>query len=229
MIIHLDAGHGGKDSGAVGNGLKEKDITLSLAKQIRNILENDYSNIVVNMTRTTDTFVALSKRADLANKENADYFFSIHVNAGGGMGYEDYIYDQLSIGSITDNARANLHNAVLPVLKKYNLVDRGKKKANYAVLRETKMRAVLAETLFIDTLADANHLKNPTFLNDIAHAYAKGLASIVGATRKNETSEEINRTTTYSVQIGAFKDRKNADLLVKKAENAGFKPFIKIN
>ncbi|MDF2649490.1 MAG: N-acetylmuramoyl-L-alanine amidase [Paenibacillus sp.] len=190
MIIHLDAGHGGKDSGAVGNGLKEKDITLSLAKTIRTILEKDYINIVVNMTRTTDTFVALSTRADLANKENTDYFFSIHVNAGGGTGYEDYIYNQSSTGSSTDTARAKLHNAVLPVLKKYNLVDRGKKKANYAVLRETKMRAVLAETLFIDTLADANHLKNHTFLDDIAHAYAKGLAIIVGATRKNETKSK---------------------------------------
>ncbi|MCO7125447.1 N-acetylmuramoyl-L-alanine amidase [Sporolactobacillus shoreicorticis] len=227
MIIHLDAGHGGKDSGAVGNGLKEKDITLALAKTVRTILEKDYINLVVNMTRTTDTFVALSRRAELVNKENADYFFSIHVNAGGGTGYEDYIYNQSSTGGATDIARTKIHNAVLPVLKKYNLVDRGKKKANDAVLRETKMRAMLAETLFIDTQSDANYLKNPTFLNDIAYAYAKGLASIVGATRKNETSEEIN-TTTYLVQIGAFKNRKNAELLVKKAEKAGFKPFIKM-
>ncbi|MCO7128299.1 SPOR domain-containing protein [Sporolactobacillus shoreicorticis] len=47
-----------------------------------------------------------------------------------------------------------------------------------------------------------------------------------GTTSRHETSEEINTTTTYSVQIGAFKDRKKADLLVKKAEKTGFKPFI---
>ncbi|GEB77701.1 N-acetylmuramoyl-L-alanine amidase [Sporolactobacillus inulinus] len=229
MIIYLDAGHGGKDNGAVANGLKEKDITLALAKKVRNHLEEDYSNIIVKMTRNKDTYVALSKRAELANKENADYFLSIHVNAGSGTGYEDYIYNQLSSGSATDNARTELHQAILPVLKKYKIKDRGKKKADYAVLRETKMRAVLVETLFIDTLNDAKHLKDHTFLDDLAYVYAKGVASIAGAKRKTETKSKTPADATYSVQIGAFQDWGNAELLVKKAEKAGFKPFIKTN
>lgn len=230
MIIHIDAGHGGKDNGAVGNGLKEKDITLSLTKRVRTILENEYDNITVKMSRTTDVYLELSKRAELANMENAEYFLSIHVNAGGGTGYEDYIYNQSSTGGSTDISRTKLHNTVLSVLKKYGICDRGKKKANYAVLRETKMQAALVETLFIDTVADANLLKNNKFLDDIAQAYADGVAGIVGAKRttKTKSEEKLSVQPKYYVQIGAFENRKKAESLLEKAKKIGFDPFIKM-
>lgn len=79
--IWIDAGHGGKDSGAVGNGLVEKDWVLTVAKQIQNELMK--AGFEVGMTRTNDTFYELSDRAKKANSFKADLFISIHFNAGG--------------------------------------------------------------------------------------------------------------------------------------------------
>jgi N-acetylmuramoyl-L-alanine amidase len=78
--IIIDAGHGGKDSGAVGrNGLQEKNVVLDIARKLDLLLkEAGYDTI---MTRDDDTFIPLSSRAGIANRNNADLFVSIHANA----------------------------------------------------------------------------------------------------------------------------------------------------
>src|SRR5690625_6971829 len=88
--IYIDAGHGGNDPGASGNGLREKDLTLTIAKKVQALLK-DYAT--VRMSRTTDKTLSLTQRTNDANSWGADYFLSIHINAGGGTGYEDYIYN----------------------------------------------------------------------------------------------------------------------------------------
>jgi len=94
--IFLDPGHGGNDTGAVGNGLREKDITLSIALEISRILQNEYEGVSVQLSRTKDETVSLAERTRRANSWGADLYVSIHVNAGGGTGFEDYIYHGLS-------------------------------------------------------------------------------------------------------------------------------------
>lgn len=81
--IFIDPGHGGTDSGAVGNGLQEKALTLTIASKIRSILLAEYQNVSVLMSRTGDETVTLTQRTDAANVWGADYFLSIHINAGG--------------------------------------------------------------------------------------------------------------------------------------------------
>ncbi len=66
--IIIDAGHGGKDPGAVANSLQEKDITLKLSIYMKDYLDENYSNVQVKLTRLTDVFIELSKRADIANE-----------------------------------------------------------------------------------------------------------------------------------------------------------------
>jgi len=79
--IFIDPGHGGKDPGAIGyRGLKEKDVTLKLAKLVKEKLEKRLGCVVI-LTRTTDRFVSLEDRTKLANKVKADLFVSIHCNA----------------------------------------------------------------------------------------------------------------------------------------------------
>lgn len=78
--VVLDAGHGGKDPGAVGNGVQEKDITLSLALKVGKILEQ-YKDIDVVFTRKTDVFITLNERPKIANRAKADVFISIHCNS----------------------------------------------------------------------------------------------------------------------------------------------------
>ncbi|PFJ01680.1 sporulation protein [Bacillus cereus] len=179
MKLVIDAGHGGYDSGAVGNGLVEKELTLQIARRVRDILSANYP-INIKMTRDSDVFISLSERANIANSFGADYFISFHINSGGGTGFESYIYNALSNSSSAYEKQQKMHAAVNPVLTKYGLRDRGAKKANYAVLRETAMDAILTETAFIDTTFDANLLKNPQFIEDLSQAYANGIAAIIG-------------------------------------------------
>ncbi|MEM3341744.1 MAG: N-acetylmuramoyl-L-alanine amidase, partial [Thermoplasmata archaeon] len=80
ISIAIDAGHGGRDPGAVGpSGLKESTINLDIAFRLKAILEAEGATIV--MTRTSDTYVSLSERSSLANSRNVNYFISIHCNA----------------------------------------------------------------------------------------------------------------------------------------------------
>lgn len=79
--IVIDAGHGGKDPGACGKISKEKDLTLSLALKAGSLIAGGCPDVKVIFTRRTDEFIELHKRAEIANKANADLFLSIHVNA----------------------------------------------------------------------------------------------------------------------------------------------------
>jgi N-acetylmuramoyl-L-alanine amidase len=80
-VIVIDAGHGGKDPGAVGSFSYEKNLTLAIALKTGEYIEKNLKNTKVVYTRKNDVFVGLDKRAEIANKNNADLFISIHVNS----------------------------------------------------------------------------------------------------------------------------------------------------
>jgi len=175
--VYLDPGHGGTDPGAVGNGLQEKDLTLNIALQARDILLANYA-VDVRMSRTTDVTRSLTYRTDDANAWGADIFISVHINAGGGTGFGSYRYPT------SDSATVSLHNAmhskVLAGMRTIApVVDRGQMTADFHVLRESFMPAVLTENLFIDT-ADSDLLKRADFLTATAHGHAQGIASYLG-------------------------------------------------
>lgn len=103
--IVLDAGHGGKDPGAIGRrlGIKEKRLTLSIAKKLKSILEDNGVRVI--MTRDSDEFISLPERARIANSSGADLFISIHINASRSRsmnGFECYYLSEAT----NDNARA---------------------------------------------------------------------------------------------------------------------------
>lgn len=81
FTVVIDAGHGGKDTGAADNSVFEKDINLSVAKALEAKLKKDMKNVEVVMTRDNDTFISLQGRADKANQAKADLFISIHTNS----------------------------------------------------------------------------------------------------------------------------------------------------
>src|SRR5690625_5241178 len=123
--ILIDPGHGGDDSGETGNGLKEKDLTLDISKRIKNYLDDHYTGHRIKMSRTGDATVSLSERTNEANNWGADFFLSIHINSGGGTGYEDYIYNQLDDSSETAKLRSEEHTSELQ--SRDHLVCRGKR------------------------------------------------------------------------------------------------------
>ncbi len=81
FTVVIDAGHGGNDPGAVGKILQEKNLNLEVAKRLKKLINTSYPDVKVVMTRSTDVFVPLGERADIANKNHADMFISIHTNA----------------------------------------------------------------------------------------------------------------------------------------------------
>ncbi|SHE35775.1 N-acetylmuramoyl-L-alanine amidase [Seinonella peptonophila] len=173
--VVLDPGHGGNDSGATNGSYQEKDFTLQISLAIRDYLKSQYQADIY-MTRTTDQTVSLKERTDYANRLKADFFCSIHVNAGKGTGWEGYIFNG-RVPSSTIRYRDMIHHTVIEAIgQKYSVNDRGEKRANFHVLRETQMSSILLENLFIDHSTDIRLLTNRMFIQDLSHAIAIGIA-----------------------------------------------------
>ncbi|MEQ7806148.1 N-acetylmuramoyl-L-alanine amidase [Priestia aryabhattai] len=195
--VWLDAGHGGTDSGALGNDLREKDLTLQFVLHAQAYLEHHYSDVEVQVTRSTDVFVSLSDRASRANVWGADVFVSMHINAGGGTGFETYIHPTRDLNQ-SPILQKDLHTEIFTEMLNFGTIkDRGLKTANYAVLRETTMPAVLTENLFIDTVTDADKLKNATFVREVGEAHARGIAQYLSLTPVSSTLYTIQAGDTF--------------------------------
>ncbi|HQH40449.1 MAG TPA: N-acetylmuramoyl-L-alanine amidase, partial [Bacteroidales bacterium] len=121
--VVIDAGHGGEDPGAIGRTAREKDITLPIALKVGQYITENFNNVEVIYTRKNDTFIPLFDRADIANKNNADLFVSIHVNANPknreAEGTETYV-----MGLHTDEKNfevAKKENSVIVLEKDYSI------------------------------------------------------------------------------------------------------------
>mgnify|MGYP001282240134 CR=1 FL=1 len=187
--LFIDPGHGGRDPGALGNGLLEKDLNLDIAMRLFSILQQEYPEIEVRLSRDKDVFVSLGERVALANQWGADLVLSIHVNAGGGTGYETYIHR--SMPATTVRWRQILHREVINNIGQ-GIKDRGMKTANFAILRQTRMPAILTENLFIDHPEDAIRLKEASFRQRLAECYAAGVAKIFGA-KSDDGNHQLTR------------------------------------
>ena len=110
FILVIDAGHGGKDPGAVNGKSQEKTINLNIALKMGKLIEENCKNVKVIYTRKTDVFVELYKRADIANKAGADMFISVHTNSAknkSANGAETYL-----LGVEENRTSANLNAAL---------------------------------------------------------------------------------------------------------------------
>lgn len=224
--LYLDSGHGGSDGGASGNGLKEKDITLDICKRIEEGLKA-YENIDVKMSRTGDTYPSLKERTTAANNWGADLLLSVHINsatAKDARGFETHIYTTPNSGTI---AYQNvMHEEILKAMGS-GITDRGKQRSNFHMLRESKMKAILTENLFISNAADAKLLGDPDFRQKVAQGHINGLERFLGL-KKSSQPPPNNKPTEklYRVQVGAFEDQKNAEALAADLRKSGYRPFV---
>lgn len=178
LVILNPGHHKPEDPGACGNGLQEADLTVDICGRIQTYLPAYAINSII--VHSND----LNKICNLANRHpNASLFVAVHVNAGGGTGFEDYIYPG---SEKADSLRKLLHYELAGFYSRNGFRDRGMKTANFAVLRETNMPAILTENLFIDNPADAAKLKDDSFLAGIAQAHAKGIARALGYCYKGQ-------------------------------------------
>lgn len=204
--IFIDPGHGGTDSGAIGYGLLEKDLTLSISLRIRNLLGN-YKDVQVRMSRDDDSTVSLKQRTEMANSWGADYLISVHINAGGGKGYEDFIHPLA-------NTRTAQYQTVMhdEIIKEIGLADRGEKRGNFFVLRESNMSAILTENGFIDSPSDSDKLKQSGFIDKIAKGHVNGLVKIFGLESQKSQPPQWDGMELKKGQIGRIKILKPINL-----------------
>lgn len=170
IVVIIDPGHGGKDSGAIGiGGVQEKNIILPIGKRIAEILERN--GIQVIMTRDSDYFVTLPGRVRIAEQANASVFVSIHANSAGEnrpevSGLETYHYDTgLTLARI-------VHSKILQSL---NIRDRSVRRARFYVLRKNSMPAILVETGYLTGRDDVAKLRTSAYQNQMAEAIAQGI------------------------------------------------------
>lgn len=196
MKIFIDAGHGGKDPGAVGNNLYEKDITLSVSLKLKALLEKH--GIETKLSRSIDTYLTINERYQLANAWGADYFISIHCNAGGGTGAETLYYKA--------DSKAYAQTLQSAFIDAMGLRDRGiKYRDNIGVIRWAKMPAALIELAFIDTAADAIILKEKQ--DEMAQAIAKGFFKLLGI----KEVQEVEKDMTLDEALTILKDKLGID------------------
>jgi|GEM_PF-1592355 len=177
-LVLLDPGHNpDNDPGAVGNSVREADITFDLCNRIAARLPSYgvKATVIQPPNETLEEVVAIANSV-----KEADFFLSIHVNSSAdnrATGFESYVYPG---SSRSDKLRSYIHSEVAKFFQSCNFVDRGQKTANFYILRETAMPAMLFENLFISNKNDAAKLKNSKFLDSLAAAYCTGIALALG-------------------------------------------------
>ncbi len=217
----FDYGHGGNDSGAYYKGRKECDDVLSLGKAVA--AEVRRHGIIVDETRTNDATVSLRERSNFGNRNNYDYFISFHRNAyepEKAKGVETYTY--LNQGAKAKGLAEKIQSSLVNV----GFKNRGVKKANFHVLRETKAPAVLVEIGFIDNSGDNALFDSKR--NEIVKAIAKAILAQVGISYVEYSAQNSNRQTLYRVMAGSYQVRENAEKQVQKLKAAGFDACIMI-
>ena len=202
--VFLGVGHGGKDPGAVGNGLHEADLNLAIALACRDELVRH--GVTVGMSRTTDANDPISEAAKECNAFKPDLGLDIHCNAGGGDGAETfYHYNGGTSKKLAEN--------VLAEIVKIGQNSRGAKKKqradgkdHYYFIRETACPAVVVECAFVDNAKDIQIIDTPGEQKAMGIAIAKGVRATLGIKYKEEKK-------LVSVQIGTFEQHQAEKLL----------------
>lgn len=222
MKICIDAGHGGKDPGAVSGDWHESFFTLDIALALKKRLSR-YNDFKIIMTRETDKFVSLGDRCKIANQNDCNLFVSIHINSATNSmasGIETHVYSE------SNKAVGEIFQTKL--IEATQAINRGIKISPILyVLSSTKMPAVLLELGFINNFHDINELRKETYRNLLASAIEKAICKYCGITVKKENNKErvkmiykiVNEIPEYAKSIikdlvdsGVIKGQENGNL-----------------
>ena len=217
--VFIGVGHGGSDPGAVANGFKEKDLNLSIALACRDVLQRH--GISVKMSRTKDENDTLSEEIKECNAFSPDLAVDIHNNAGGGDGAEVFHHYGGGKGK-------TLAINILDEITKIGQNSRGAKirknsagRDYYGFIREITAPAVIVECAFVDNASDLQILATEGKREAMGTAIAKGILKTLGVEFEHESD------TLSCVQVGAYSNKANAEVMLQKLKAAGFAGFIK--
>lgn len=224
--IVIDAGHGGRDPGAVSNGRQEKDDALALAMAVGEKLADRGVDVV--FTRTEDVYQTPFEKAQISNRERPDYFVSIHRNSSPEMnqysGVETLVYDR-------SGRKVEMAENINRELEDVGFRNLGvKERPGLVVLRRTSAPALLVEAGFINSDSD-NRLFDSEF-DRVAQAIADGIISTLddvnhvedtsGQTGTEGTGEEMY----YRVQTGSFRNPQYAQDMLYRLTEQGYPAYI---
>jgi len=211
MKVFLSAGHGGSDPGAVGNGLKEKDINLNVMLACNEVLVKH--GVTTVLSRTKDENDPVGQEVKEANASKADVAVSFHINAGGGDGFEAFYYT-------TNNDGKRLAQLGEKYVKAMGQNSRGIKSGNHLYfVRNCDMTAVLFESFFIDNATDKKIGDTIAEQKAFGVAYAKAILEYLGISYNSADK-------LYRVQVGSFRNVENAKNLLAELKEKGYSGFI---
>ncbi|MGB8954938.1 MAG: N-acetylmuramoyl-L-alanine amidase [Tumebacillaceae bacterium] len=218
QIICIDPGHGGYDPGAVASGAREKDITLQIGLQLRDLLQRAGLQVVMTRERDqspggyTKVNADLRERCRIANDAGVDTFLSIHVNAGGGTGAEIYVSGDG--GRIAGLANGIIRN-VSSICGTHGQAvrDGGPSGAGWAVIRNTVADAMLVEIGFIDS-DDLSKIQ--AHLHEFAPLIARAFCDFYGVPFPEQSQPVLDKDGANLVisQLGALTKTVTPDVLV---------------
>lgn len=226
--IMLDAGHGGYDNGATYMERREKDDNLALTMALGEILKNAGYNVLY--TRESDVYQTPLRKAQIANESGADFFISLHRNAASYPnqynGVQTLIFNP---GGVKQEMAENI-NDELEELGFRNI--EVSIRPDLAVLRRTRMPALLVEAGFIDSDKDNAIFSNQ--LQQVAQAIADGIEETIGATQTVTDSVVSNHSQpeneqnqgNYGVLIMGFTSMEEAQQLIRDMEMSGHETMI---
>lgn len=234
MKIMLDAGHGYNTLGKRSpDGLREYEFNRAVANYAKQLLDG-YSDATVYFSHSDQSDLSLQSRTNKANSLDVDVFVSIHANAFGSGGWnpaggiETFVHPSKPPVAY-QLAQKIQRNMVLST----GLKDRGVKTADFHVLRETKMDAVLVECGFMTNTQEAKLLRSETYRKTCAEAIVKALADQFRLQLKPKPAappppvpSSAKNARLYKVQAGAFQEKQHAENLAEELRKAGFEAFI---
>ncbi len=183
-VIVVDAGHGDHDSGAKApdKSVFEKNLTLAISKQVAAELTSNGATVI--MTRDSDAFIALKERAEIANRSSAAFFVSVHINSNRTANTTSGTISFYHGGSVTGQLLAEcIQNELKQIYGMPGIgvwSDTRIYSTGFAVLRYSKMPAVLLELGFINHSADRKRMQQRDYHTSVAKAVVKGLRVYLG-------------------------------------------------
>jgi N-acetylmuramoyl-L-alanine amidase len=202
--IVIDAGHGGHDPGARGNGMNESELTLDVALRLRKLLE-DQPGVEVVMTRETDVFIPLEERTAIANRESADLFLSIHANASRNLkshGVETYFLNFASnpeaaaVAARENSASGKTMHSLPEIVRAITLNNKIDESRDFA---EIVQKAMVKKLSVKNTELRDLGVKQAPFVVLIGAGMPSVLAEISFITHKQEG--QLLKTSAYRQQI----------------------------
>ena len=200
--VYVGIGHGGYDSGTVGNGFKEKDLTLSIGKYCNERLKQ--YGIETKISRTTDCDSSIKSKVAASNAFKANVCMDIHINAGGGDGSEVY-YSHVSPNG--KKLAQSIVDATLAIRQNTRGIKVRLDKDGtdyYGMIRETDAPAVLVECAFIDNATDIQIINTEAKRKAFGYAIADGVAKYLGVKMPSTSKPTTpSKPTTATVKIEA--------------------------